>query len=45
MNRIEVIRFARRMVREVHNGFARALHWLMRLGYPPEFTAAILAIR
>jgi hypothetical protein len=39
----EVIQFARRMVREMADGFKRALHWLMALGYPVDLTAAILA--
>jgi hypothetical protein len=39
---LEVIRFARRMVREVRNGFRLALHWLMQLRYPAELAAAIL---
>jgi hypothetical protein len=40
---IEVVRFARRMVRELRNGFAMALRWLMHLGYVAEVTAAILS--
>ncbi len=38
----DVIRFARRMVRELRNGFAMALRWLMALGYDADLTAAIL---
>ena len=42
---VEVVRLARAMVREMANGFARALRWLMQLGYPVGLTAAILARR
>jgi hypothetical protein len=39
---LEVIRFARRMVREVRNGFILARHWLRQLGYSVALQAAIL---
>ena len=39
----EVIAFARRMVRELRNGFLMARRWLRHLGYPVDLQAAILA--
>jgi hypothetical protein len=40
---LEVIRFARLMVREMVNGFIMARRWLRNLGYSLELQAAILA--
>ncbi len=39
----EVISFARRMVRDLINGFLMARRWLRHLGYDIHLIAAILA--
>jgi hypothetical protein len=39
----EVVQFARRMVREMIDGFIMARRWLRNLGYSLELQAAILA--
>lgn len=40
---IEIIEFARRMVRELRNGFLMARRWLRHLGYSLDLQVAILA--